>query len=52
MNEINKTLYVRVDWPESQEIPEWLPKDFDECIPVADYAGYMVPLDIYKKYRR
>ena len=46
-----RQLYVVVDWPESQIIPQFLPKYFDECLATEGVGPtYAVPVEIWDKY--
>ena len=46
-----RQLYVVVDWPESQIIPQFLPKYYEQCIPLAGNSYmYAVPVEIWNNY--
>ena len=48
---IDRPLYVIIGWPESQIIPQFLPKYFDKCLATeGTYPTYAVPVEIWNKY--
>jgi hypothetical protein len=46
---MERQMYVKIDWPESQPILDWKPEFHDQVYPI-DNFGYMVPCELWDEF--